>query len=555
MKLASVPKAFGLTELKKGYFPHWFNLKENQNYVGAFPDPHMYGVDYIGAKDRDAFLSWYGQQHGLFDFSKEMKEYCISDVTVLREACLKFQQLIMEATGEETEGKIIEGVDPFANSITIASLSMNIFKTKFLKRHEHVRLTDGQSITNWRSSRPSEEEGDGSYDVKLESGQWISQRQLQKRGIGVHEAETVPSPIAQVPCQGYVGHGQYSKVSIQWLEWIMHSENIDIQHALNGGEHEVPGTNYRVDVYYPKTNTVLQFHGCCYHGCKTCFPHDRSSTIPPRTKQSVEELYALTCKKSRVLKQKGYKVVAIWEHEFHQQLKDKPDMKVFVSTLDIQDRLEPQDSFFGGRTNASTLHYKVEESEEIHYVNFTSHYPWVNKYCQYPIGHPHIIHKNFKSLDHYFGIAKVKILPPRKLYHPVLPYRSEGKLKFPLCCTCADKEQQTLCEHSDEQRAILGTWCTPEIVKAIEKGYQVIKVYEVYHWSETAQYNPETGECGLFTDYINTFLKLKQQASGWPVWRETEDDKEKYIADYREKEGIQLDKDRIEKNDLWLNYA
>ena len=32
-KLLNFPKTFGLTELKKGYFPHFFNVPENQDYV------------------------------------------------------------------------------------------------------------------------------------------------------------------------------------------------------------------------------------------------------------------------------------------------------------------------------------------------------------------------------------------------------------------------------------------------------------------------------------------------------------------------------------------
>lgn len=35
MKLAKIPKVFGLEELSKGYFPHLFNTKENQTYVGT----------------------------------------------------------------------------------------------------------------------------------------------------------------------------------------------------------------------------------------------------------------------------------------------------------------------------------------------------------------------------------------------------------------------------------------------------------------------------------------------------------------------------------------
>ena len=37
MALANFPKTFGLDELRKGYFPHLFNKKENQNYVGPIP--------------------------------------------------------------------------------------------------------------------------------------------------------------------------------------------------------------------------------------------------------------------------------------------------------------------------------------------------------------------------------------------------------------------------------------------------------------------------------------------------------------------------------------
>ncbi|XP_041361864.1 uncharacterized protein LOC121377831 [Gigantopelta aegis] len=151
-------------------------------------------------------------------------------------------------------------------------------------------------------------------------------------------------------------------------------------------------------------------------------------------------------------------------------------------------------------------------------------------------------------MDQYFGIAKVKVLPPRRLYHPVLPYRSNGKLKFPLCRMCADEEQQTPCQHSDEERAILGTWCTPEIQKAVQKRYQVLKIYEVYHWSETAQFDPETKTGGLFAEYINTFLQLKQEASGWPEWCKTDGDKTRYIKDYEEREGIQLRENAVKKN-------
>ena len=97
------------------------------------------------------------------------------------------------------------------------------------------------------------------------------------------------------------------------------------------------------------------------------------------------------------------------------------------------------------------------------------------------VGIPVVIQRSSQMTEEicsYFGIATVKILPPRGLYHPVLPYRSNGELKFPLCRTCADSDCQTTCRHTDEQRTFVGTWCTPEIEKALDKGYTLLKIYE-----------------------------------------------------------------------------
>lgn len=183
------------------------------------------------------------------------------------------------------------------------------------------------------------------------------------------------------------------------------------------------------------------------------------------------------------------------------------------------------------------------------FITLFSLYPSVNKYAKYPVGHPVIITCNFKDLSHYFGLAKVKVLPPRKLFHPVLPYTTDdGKLKFPLCKRCADIECQDKCNCTDEERTIVGTWCTPELDLALSKGYTILKFYEVYHFKDTSEYNRETGTGGLFTGYVNLFLKLKQQASGFPHGCESEAQKLEYIAKYADHEHIQLDYHQIKKN-------
>jgi hypothetical protein len=43
------------------------------------------------------------------------------------------------------------------------------------------------------------------------------------------------------------------------------------------------------------------------------------------------------------------------------------------------------------------------------------------------------------------------------------------------------------------------------------------------------------------------FLKLKQESSGYRSWAQSEEDKDRYIQEYRRAEGIALDKASISK--------
>ncbi len=459
MKLSALPKAFGLNELKKGWFPHFFNTRENQQYVGPYPEPKYYGHNFMSAKERDEFLIWHGSNKDQeFNFRNEMLQYCRSDVDILRQSCLRFRQLVMTSTGVEIETtndrgkkemKWVGAVDPF-NSVTIASVCMNIYRTKFLEEEFRVQLDN--EIT-WIRAK----EIGGKLSV-LQEGEWVENGQLDKK---ITARKFHSTPIAKIPTRGY--KDQYSKSSIEWLEWVANQNGVKIQHALNSGEKSLPGTRYKLDGYCKETNTAYEYHGCVFHGCPACFPVDREETFHPMTKQSMKELYALTQKKKFYIEKLGMTYVCKWEHEFQGECKENEKLRRFVENIDVSDRLNPRDCFFGGRTNASQLYYKTEDGEQIKYVDFTSLYPWVNKYCEYPVGHPEIITTDFKNLTEYFGIAKVKILPPRGLYHPVLPYRSNGKLKFPLCRSCADSENQLTCKCTDDERTITGTWCIPEI--------------------------------------------------------------------------------------------
>jgi hypothetical protein len=106
----------------------------------------------------------------------------------------------------------------------------------------------------------------------------------------------------------------------------------------------------------------------------------------------------------------------------------------------------------------------------------------------------------------------------------------------------------TECTHTEvRERALIGTWVIDEVRLAVQKGYKVTEVYEVYEY-EITQHDLQSRSGGLFVDYINTFLKLKAEASGFQTWVRTPEDEESYIKTFYGSEGVQLDRDAIRPN-------
>lgn len=376
MPLKAFPKTFGEKELKKGYFPHWFNTKANWDYEGPMPPAEEFKYNAFKEKDRKDFIKWYDKkvkENYVWNQKREMKEYCISDVDILRKCCIKFRQLYIDTCE----------IDPF-QYLTIASVCMAIYKYHYVDLSYPAR---DKAFRNTWTGDPSK------YPDEKRDAYNKAKKEFDEETIEIVERE-----------------GRIAIIPFKELEWI-------------------------------------------------------------------------------------------------------------------------RKSFFGGRTNAVKLLYHFKEGEEGKYSDITSLYPTVNYYDEYPMGHYEILDNQY-CIDNqydvlnkvrkkeYFGFIECDIIPPKNLYHPVLPVKS-GKLVFDL----------------NEKR---GVWTSIEINLAIDKGYKIKKVYEVRYYPKKMK--------GIFKEYVAKFLKIKQEASGFPDWVKTDGDKETYIQDYHTNQGILMDKDKIEKN-------
>jgi len=140
----------------------------------------------------------------------------------------------------------------------------------------------------------------------------------------------------------------------------------------------------------------------------------------------MHDLYKTISYIDNVIRSTGFNVVTIWEHDFDN---DK-DMK--ATNLNEYDLVEPprlRDAFYGGRTEPIKLLKNFKKrNEKGNYIDVCSLYPTVMFYDEYPVSHPTRIVKPKIYDENWFGLMNCKMLAPRGLYIPVLPYKQKKQL-------------------------------------------------------------------------------------------------------------------------------
>jgi len=221
-----------------------------------------------------------------------------------------------------------------------------------------------------------------------------------------------------------------------------------------------------------KTIQYINFMGVSGTGAQNA----TMKTINNNNHETMGDLYEKTKERNTQITDAGYNLIEMWEWAWTKTKEYRHGIK----TADhIIEPLNPTDAFYGGRTNATKL--KVQ-NKKLRYIDVCSLYPTVQYFDNYPVGHPEKIQKPKKYDKDWYRLIKCKILPPRKLYHPVLPIKKE-KLIFTLCTKCFD-QKCNCCTHYDEERVLVATWTTDEVSKALEKGYKNMEIYEIWHFKE-----------------------------------------------------------------------
>ena len=106
---------------------------------------------------------------------------------------------------------------------------------------------------------------------------------------------------------------KFSKTQIEWLNFISILQKISIQHAVNGGEFTIPTTKYKADGYCKDTNAIYEFHGDLWHGNPKIFNSNDTSFFGVK----YGELYQNTLQREQLIRDLGYNLVVMWEHDWN----------------------------------------------------------------------------------------------------------------------------------------------------------------------------------------------------------------------------------------------
>jgi hypothetical protein len=455
--LKSIGQAFGL-EISKGDFPHRFNDGWRDLYNGSIPaleDPRdFWCLDSKKTQEElDEFKSWY---------FKECELYCTCDE--LECSCGKlpwnFQSQLLKYCWLD--------VDVLALAV---------------KKYRDNALAFGSDSTK--------EENCGWEPRAIDPYNHLTIAQIAMKLL--LSGLSSPQMITITPNKVRT---ERSVLAIGWMERIMKTRQIHIRHIGNSNtEYYCNVVNRFIDGYCRELNEVFVCLNCDFHGCPSCFyseiqcgtdhPHRPGTfgSVHKDTKEFVEKLF-------RTYGSQRTHVIWACEND------DFSDYE-----LKLGDIMKERDCFYGGRTEAFSPYTKADPDEEIKYQDVCSLYPFICAFKELPIGIPtHIsgIHIDRERLlnttaeDKYFGFIRCQVIPNRQQILGLLPRRdpTSGRLEFPL-------DPWTGCFGTEELRL------------AIDNGYQIGEIYEVYHWDKE-----ERSDTAL-RGYISFFLRMKQESEGW----------------------------------------
>ena len=210
--IASLPKSYKLEDhVKKGYFPYKFLNIANINYTGPIPGKEYFCTDSMNSERINDFNSWY----------EDVKNAPYNLRNELFEYC--------------------------ENDVLILAMAMTEYASS-MKKSFNVNVLDFTT------------------KASMSHAIWRRDALPKNKILLINKKKTK----------------QFSVESIIWLKIMEEKNGVNIQTGESFfGEKRLyipsghPRKTFYLDGYSEIDNTAYLFHGCFYHGCKSCYDKGR----------------------------------------------------------------------------------------------------------------------------------------------------------------------------------------------------------------------------------------------------------------------------------------
>lgn len=487
--LRSMSDDFGIEELKKGHFPHSIMtqdyLLEAERYNFVVPKPPRSAYDYDprfggkALKELAELQTWLDEYYSdgvdTWNMKNESVVYCISDTVLLGKTLVQFRTQMMEMTTgiKRAEGATWQPFDPLVY-VTLPSAMMAFYMSQCLPL---------KTIS------------------VIDRGICLSRRDAE--------------------C------------------YFLYIEN-------KNGNRLTRLNDY--SAFEQESGWLYMFCDCYDNGCQRCFKYDQRNI---RFNLTFQQCFASFVRVKEEIRFQYVKVVEMWSHEWERVSKEwyreqEALDPMFQFKLEAALPIDPREAYKGGKVEM----YKLCHPGAIQMCDFVSEYPTTLLGESYdfldlegnskvswpmPVGIPNRLVRpvNYSFHPSKMGIVKCLVQAPTHLYTPFLGYKvysilcpGSYEVLYGLCRSCMELRSRTCAHSTVEECAFSGTWTIAEILRALEIGYVVHNVQEVWEY--------EKQDDRLFREFIVPFMveKIKSKKSGLVTNENTFTEKGLQIRDY-----------------------
>lgn len=476
--LRNMSSDFGIEELKKGYFPHsimtesYLKEAEKTFFIVPRPDAKVFKHDFHVSshaseeKELEQFQEEWKKQPPLWNLKLDAVEYCISDTVLLAKTIRVFKEkteLLTNAINRRDDIKESVNLDPF-QFLTLPSAVMKFYMSQILPKETIAIIDRYKSVS------------------KITAHEWIAYMEYKE--------------------------GQH-------IFRVNHFEGLPIIGYLEDEDGKL---------------FLFRYLDCYHNGCSKCFPsHKRNLRRNMSFKECLYEMKRtedVWWRENMMSRSPApnVEIITCWGHDWENMKMYDTEVRKWVNDyqFDGDDRapLDPREAYKGGHTEM----YKMRHQGEISMVDFVSQYPTSlmgTSFSPYtgskiewnmPIGHPIVLEFppiasfDFERFD--MGVIKCTVVPPKNLYAPFLGCKVPSEIQngtyemiYGLCKACMFERRNDSCTHSENDRAILGTWTLAEIKYSVSLGYRITHITEIWYYPKKTNV--------LFADFIIPFMIKK----------------------------------------------